>query len=72
MNARLREYLLASLFGQIFIVLTLTPWLLWIVNMPLDVYLTWLWQGSLIGLVLPYGMLRWIRFWIEKIDRKKH
>jgi hypothetical protein len=71
MKAAIKDYVVVTILGHIFLVLVLTPWLLFGVGMNREQYLTWLWQGSLIDMVLPYGMLKWIQFWRNKFKRKE-
>lgn len=66
MNSRLKDYLINTILGQIFFILVLSPWFIFIIGMSFEQYITWLWQGSLIGLVLPHGMIMWVGFWKKR------
>ena len=67
MNSKLKDYLINTTLGQIFFILVLSPWFIFIIGMSFEQYITWLWQGSLIGLVLPHGMIMWVGFWKRRI-----
>jgi hypothetical protein len=71
MKFNIKEYLQITLLGHVFIVATLSPWLIFIVGMKQEQYLTWLWQGSLIDMVLPFGIIKWTGYWMKKIAQKK-
>jgi hypothetical protein len=62
MNRKLRDYLINTTLGHAFFVLVLSPWFIFIIGMSFEQYITWLWQGSLIALVLPHGMIMWVGF----------
>lgn len=71
MKKELKKYLIISAIGHVFMVAVLTPWMLFLIQVTYTQYITWLWQGSLLAFVLPYGTIKVSNWGYQKITRQK-
>ena len=53
-----REYVLITIFVYVFYLVIETPWMLYSVDITFDQYFTWVWQGAIFDLILPYPLAK--------------
>ena len=66
LKKKLFDYFGQTAFIHLVSVVCLTPWLLLLVGLNKEQYITWLWQASILALGYNYFLYRCLRWFIPK------